>query len=105
MEWRPTLDAMPRPTTSTAPIQRRMPHVKQTITDSGYGYASTQLTYFSSFTPEGTEYTSGPFSPRSNGYCDTRVTGRDFRVKIASTQDAEWSIGEMRIDLTSGGGR
>lgn len=80
-------------------------HVKQTITDSGYGYASTQLTYFSSFTPEGTEYTSGPFSPRSNGYCDTRVTGRDFRVKIASTQDAEWSIGEMRIDLTSGGGR
>lgn len=80
-------------------------HVKQAITDSGYGYNSTQLTLFSSFTPEGTETTSGPYSPRSDGYTDMRVTGRDFRIKIAATEDAEWSIGEVRLDMTAGGGR
>jgi hypothetical protein len=80
-------------------------HVKQAITDSGYGYNSTQLTVYSSFTPEGTETTSGPYNPRSDGYTDMRVTGRDFRIKIAATEDSEWSIGEVRLEMTAGGGR
>jgi len=79
--------------------------VRQAITDSGYGYDSTALTLFSSFTPEGAETTSGPFNPRSDGYCDLRVTGRDFRVKIVSTEDAEWSIGKLRLDMVPKGGR
>lgn len=80
-------------------------HVKQAITDSGYGYDSTALTFFSSFTPEGSETTSGPYNPRASGYTDMRVTGRDFRVKIMSTKDDEWSIGEMRLELSAGGRR
>jgi hypothetical protein len=79
--------------------------VRQALTDSGYGYDSTQLTFFSSFTPEGAETTSGPYNPRSDGYTDVRVTGRDFRIKVAATQDAEWSIGQMRIDFVPKGGR
>jgi hypothetical protein len=80
-------------------------HVRQAITDSGYGYDSTQLTFFSSFTPEAAETTSGPYNPRPSGYTDMRVTGRDFRVKIAATEDGEWSIGEMRLEMIGGGGR
>ncbi len=79
--------------------------VRQAITDSGSGYSSTQLTFYSSFTPEGAETTSGPYQPRSDGYTDVRVTGRDFRVKIAARQDAPWSIGEMRVDFAPRGGR
>jgi hypothetical protein len=79
--------------------------VRQALTDSGYGYDSTELTFFSSFTPEGAETTSGPYNPRSDGYTDVRVTGRDFRIKIAATQDAEWSIGQMRIDFVPKGAR
>jgi len=79
--------------------------VRQALTDSGYGYDSTQLTFFSTFTPEGAETTSGPYNPRSDGYTDVRVTGRDFRIKIASSQDAEWSIGQMRIDFVPKGAR
>jgi hypothetical protein len=79
--------------------------VRQALTDSGYGYDSTQLTFFSSFTPEGAETTSGPYNPRSDGYTDVRVTGRDFRIKIAATEDAEWSIGQMRIDFVPKGAR
>lgn len=79
--------------------------VRQAMTDSGYGYDSTALTFYSTFTPEGAETTSGPYAPRSDGYTDVRVTGRDFRIKIASTQDAEWSIGQMRIDFVPRGER
>jgi hypothetical protein len=80
-------------------------HVRQAITDSGYAYDSTQLTFFSSYTPEGAETTSGPYFPRASGYTDMRVSGRDFRVKVAATEDGEWSIGEMRLEMTAGGGR
>lgn len=79
--------------------------VRQALTDSGYGYDSTALTFFSSFAPDGAETTFGPYSPRSDGYTDVRVTGRDFRIKIAATQDADWSIGQMRIDFVPQGGR
>jgi len=79
--------------------------VKQAMTDSGYGYDSTQLTFYSSFTPEGTETTWGPYHPRSDGYTDVRVTGRDYRIKLAATEDAPWSVGEMRIDFMARGGR
>lgn len=79
--------------------------LRQAITDSGYGYDSTQITVYSSFTPEGQETTSGPYNPRSDGYTDMRVSGRDFRLRIAATQDAPWSIGEMRIDFLPKGGR
>jgi hypothetical protein len=80
-------------------------HLKQAITDNGYSYDSTQITIFASMTPQGTEYTYGPYNPRSDGYTDMRVTGRDFRLKIESTQDAPWSVGETRINFQGGGGR
>lgn len=79
--------------------------IRQALTDSGYGYNSTQITFYSSFTPEGAETTTGPYAPRSDGYTDTRVSGRDFRVRLEATQDAEWSIGEMRLDLVPSGAR
>lgn len=80
-------------------------HIKQAITDNGYAYDTTQLTFYASMTPQGTEYTYGPYHPRSDGYTDMRVTGRDFRIRIAATEDGPWSIGEMRIDFQGGGGR
>ena len=79
--------------------------VKQALTDSGYGYDSTSLQFYTSFTPEGAETLSSVYNPRSNGYTDVRVTGREMRVRIESTEDAPWSIGETRLDLVPRGGR
>lgn len=79
--------------------------LRSALMDNGYGYDSTKFTVYSSFTPQGQETTSGPYDPRSNGYTDMRVTGRDFRIKIEATEDAEWSIGELRVDVTPRGGR
>jgi hypothetical protein len=80
-------------------------HVRQAITDSGYGYNSTQLQMITSFTPEGAQTTHGPYQPRVDGYTDMRATGREFRLKVESTQDAEWSIGQIRLNITTGGQR
>ena len=79
--------------------------VRQALTDSGYGYDSTSLQFYTSYTPEGAETLSSVYNPRSNGYTDVRVTGREMRVRIESTQDAPWSIGETRLDLIPRGGR
>jgi len=79
--------------------------VKQALTDSGYGYNSTQLQFYTSFTPEGTETLSSVYTPRSDGYTDVRVTGREMRLRLEATQDAPWSIGETRLDLVPRGGR
>lgn len=79
--------------------------VRQAITDSGYGYDSTALTFYSTYTPDGSETTFGPYSPRSDGYTDVRFSGRDYRMKVESTEDAEWSIGNIRLDLVPRGGR
>ena len=79
--------------------------VRQFMADSEYGYDRTQLTVYSSFTPEGEETVSGPFLSRSDGYTDVRVTGRDFRLKISATQDQNWTIGEMRFDFMPRGSR
>lgn len=79
--------------------------VKQAITDSGYGYASTELTFYASTTPEAAETTAGPYTPRSSGYTDIRVTGREIRYRVEATQDAPWSVGDIRLDLTPRGRR
>lgn len=83
----------------------RIVMVRQALTDSGSGYDSTALTFITSFAPDGSESNSGPYAPRSDGYTDVRASGRDFRIKIEATEDAEWSIGEMRVDLVPRGGR
>lgn len=79
--------------------------VKQAITDSGYGYASTELTFFASTTPEAAETTAGPYTPRSSGYTDIRVTGREVRYRVEATEDAPWSVGDIRLDLAPRGKR
>lgn len=79
--------------------------VKQAITDSGYGYASTELTFYASTTPEAAETTAGPYTPRSSGYTDIRVTGREVRYRVEATEDAPWSVGDIRLDLTPRGRR
>jgi hypothetical protein len=79
--------------------------VRQAMLASGSGYDSMSLTGYSRLTPEGSERTFGPYAPRSNGYTDTRISGRDIRVRLTATKDEEWSVGKMRLDVASGAGR
>lgn len=79
--------------------------IKQMIPATGFGYNTLQTTFYTRQTPSGTERTFGPYTARSDGYTDTRVTGRDARVRFTATQDNDWNIGKMRLEVAPGAGR
>lgn len=72
--------------------------------DPQHGSQNYSLTFYSSFTADQTETSYGPYTPRANGYTDTRVTGRDLRMRISATNDNYWSVGQVRLDVRPGGG-
>lgn len=73
--------------------------------DSMRGAQSTRLRFYARQTREGAETTFGPYLPRTDGYTDTRVAGRDVRVRIETTQDADWTIGSVRLNVNARGRR
>lgn len=83
----------------------RAMEIGQALTASGRGYDATQLRFYTNRTPEGAEREFGPYLTRADGYTDTRVSGRDVRLRIENTKNADWSIGEIRLDVAQGAGR
>jgi hypothetical protein len=70
-----------------------------------HGASSTEFIFYTKQTPEGSERSYGPYYPRTDGYTDCRVTGKDVRIRIEATEDAEWSIGKFRFNVQPGTGR
>lgn len=60
------------------------------------------ITFTTQRTPDGAERTFGPYTPRSNGYTDTRVQGRGVRLKLAATADDDWGFGKAFMDVAEG---
>lgn len=56
------------------------------------------------FTPNGTQYSFGPYTIGS-GYVDARLTGRQVSMQIEGVSDADFRIGNFRLDVTGGGRR
>jgi len=79
--------------------------VRQVLPATGTGYNNLQLNFYSRMAPEGAERTFGPYTPRSNGYTDVRVSGREARIRFTATQDADFGIGKVRMDVSQGSGR
>lgn len=79
--------------------------VKQALPATGLGYSNLNMTFYGRNAPEGSERTFGPYTPRSNGYTDVRVNAREARIRYAATQDADFAVGKMRFDVTTGEGR
>jgi hypothetical protein len=79
--------------------------IKQALAANGRGYDAMTIRFYANRTPEGSEREFGPYSIRSNGWMDTRVSGRDVRVRLENTKNADWGIGELRLDVAPGAGR
>lgn len=79
--------------------------VTQLLPSNGGNYNRTNYTFYSKLAPSGPERTFGPYTGRSDGYVDCRVTGRDVRIKVAANSTGDWSIGRMRLKVGSAGGR
>lgn len=79
--------------------------IQQVVPSNGSNYNRTKYTFFARQTPVGTERTFGPYYARSDGYVDTRVSGRDIRLRICANEAGDWSIGRLRLKLGTGGAR
>lgn len=79
--------------------------VRQMLPATGFGYDTLQVTVYGRQAPDGSERTFGPYTPRSNGYMDMRVSARDIRVRFEATEDGDWGIGKMRLEVAPGAGR
>lgn len=81
-------------------------HVLQAMLGSDITAAqAVRATFYARYTNNGQEYTFGPYTPRPDGYTDTRVTGRDIRMRLEATTDDFWSVGMCRLDVRGGGKR
>lgn len=63
--------------------------VRQMLPATGFGYDSIKVTVYGKQTPGGSERTFGPYTARSNGYMDMRVSARDIRVRFEATEDGD----------------
>lgn len=79
--------------------------VKQMLPATGFGYDTLKVTVYGRQAPDGSERTFGPYQTRSNGYMDMRVSARDIRVRFEATEDGDWGIGKMRLEVAPGAGR
>jgi hypothetical protein len=83
----------------------RAMEVRQALIANGFGFDSLQMRVYSNRTPEGAERGFGPYKIRPDGYMDTRASGRDLRLRFENTKNADWSVGEVRLDIAPGAGR
>lgn len=79
-------------------------HVRKIIPDEKAAGA-VNVTFYTRYTPMGTEYTKGPYTIRADGYTDARFSGRQMCIKLANTDDSDWRIGKFRLEGTTGGNR
>ena len=63
------------------------------------------ITFKTRYTPTGPETTYGPYAVRTDGYTDTRVSGRQAKVRIDAVRDAAWAVGRFRADVVQSGDR
>jgi hypothetical protein len=79
--------------------------VHQALIASEQGYAKVEATFYGRMAPEGAERTFGPYSARSSGYTDTRVTTRQIRIRLANATDGAFGVGAVKLETTMGTGR
>lgn len=62
-----------------------------------------QLRFSTQFAPEGATWNFGPYA--LTPYTDVRFSGRQAAMKIEGLADADWRVGNFRLDVIPGGKR
>lgn len=82
----------------------RVMHVSRLIPDEGSAGEVT-LSFKTRYTPEGQEYTAGPYTVRGDGYTDARFSGRQASMLVKPTVDDDFRLGTVRADIVLRGKR
>lgn len=76
--------------------------ISRALISSSTGPQSTEITFTSTNAPDGPERKFGPYTQRADGYFDTRVNGRYFKMRLSPTKEGAWSVGPIQLDMTEG---
>jgi hypothetical protein len=79
--------------------------VRQALLATDSRPQSVKLQFFGRYAPDGSERVFGPYTPRLNGYTDTRVNCREARIRYIGNIDELFEVGQLRLDVSPGGGR
>lgn len=79
--------------------------VRQALLATNGRKQSVKLQFFGRYAPDGDERVFGPYTPRLDGYTDTRVNAREARVRYIGNVDNLFEVGLLRLDVSTGGGR
>ena len=79
--------------------------VKSIITDTDAGDYGLRMKVTVADTPDGASTEKGPYDIATDGYTDSRFTGRQALLRVESPFDQEWRFGEVRFDATEAGKR
>jgi len=83
-----------------------MMSVKSIITDTDAGNKGLRMKVTVAETPDdSTPEIKGAYDLATDGYTDTRFTGRQALLRVESPFDQEWRFGEVRFDATQAGKR
>jgi hypothetical protein len=66
---------------------------------------SVSVTLKCRYTPTGNESVYGPYTVRSDGYTDTRASGRQAKIRIDAVRDEDFRVGTFRADAMPAGER
>jgi hypothetical protein len=79
--------------------------IKQALLATDSRPQSVKLQFFGRYTPDGAERVFGPYTPRLDGYTDTRVNAREARIRYIGNVDNIFEVGQLRLDVSPAGGR
>jgi hypothetical protein len=79
--------------------------IKQALLATDNRPQSVKLQFFGQYAPDSPERVFGPYTPRLDGYTDTRVNAREARVRYVGNVDNIFEIGLLRLDVSGGGSR
>lgn len=71
---------------------------------TGVGPANLNVLIYGHYTPEGTEYPEGPYTPGSDGWLDMLLEYRDVRIRLEAAIDGAFSVGLIRVDVNPSSG-
>jgi len=83
----------------------RLVDVSQAMLATNGRKQSVKIQFFGRYTPDGDERTFGPYTPRLDGYTDTRVNAREARIRYIGNIDALFEVGLLRLEVGAGSAR
>ncbi len=83
---------------------QRIVDINQLIPDEAIRGA-VNVTLKCRYTPTGNETVYGPYQVRTDGYTDTRASGRQAKLRFEAVRDEDFRVGSFRADVAPAGER